>query len=284
MRDDELRSQTDYSVGQKEAAHRVLVEIVNILYEYRDDMLVIGGWVPDLLFPGQEHIGSIDVDILLNHKNLQESSYLSIERILVRNGYKKHPEKYFTFVKEVTVDGELYNVDLDIMAGMYGGTAESRRSQHIQGLKALKATGGNFAFEVPPIEIKIDARRPDGAFDTGRIRVVSIVPFLIMKAAALGRGKPKDAYDIYFCIKHYSGGIKELVNEFQPFLRFGLVNEMLEKLDEKFSSPEHAGPTDIVSFLEIYDDEEISMTKRDAYEQIAGLIELLRNNSIYTAH
>ena len=39
-----------------------------------------------------------------------------------------------------------------------------------------------------------------------------LVPFLIMKATALGRGKPKDAYDIYFCIKHYSGGIKELAN------------------------------------------------------------------------
>lgn len=276
MRDDELRSQTDYSEGQKEAAHRVLVEIVNILSDYRDDMLIIGGWVPDLLFPGQDHVGSIDVDVLLNHLNLQESSYLSIERILVKNGYKKHLEKYFTFVKEVTVGGELYNVDLDIMAGMYGGTAESRRSQHIQGLKALKATGGNFAFEVPPIEVKIDARRPDGAFDTGRIRVVSIVPFLIMKAAALGRGKTKDAYDIYFCIKHYLGGVKELANEFLPYLKFELVNEMIEKLKDKFSSPEHAGPADVVSFLELYDEEEISMIKRDTYEQIVSLIEFLK--------
>ena len=41
---------------------------------------------------------------------------------------------------------------------------------------------------------------------------------------------------------------------------------------------EHAGPTDIISFLEIYDYEEISITKRDVYEQIAGLIKLLRNN------
>lgn len=276
MRDDELRSQTDYSAGQKEAAHRVLVEIVNILNDYRDDMLIIGGWVPDLLFPGQDHVGSIDVDVLFNHLNLHESSYLSIERILLKNGYRKHPEKYFTFIKEVIVDGESYDVDLDIMAGMYGGTAESRRSQHIQGLKALKATGGNFAFEVPPIEVRIDARRPDGALDTGRIRVVSIVPFLIMKAAALGRGKPKDAYDIYFCIKHYLGGVKELANEFQAFLKFGLVNEMFEKLNDKFSSPEHAGPVDVVSFLEIYDEEEISMIKRDAFEQIASLIELLR--------
>lgn len=276
MRDDELRSQTDYSAGQKEAAHRVLVEIVNILNDYRDDMLIIGGWVPDLLFPGQDHVGSIDVDVLFNHLNLQESSYLSIERILLKNGYKKHQEKYFTFIKEVIVDGESYVVDLDIMAGMYGGTAESRRSQHIQGLKALKATGGNFAFEVPPIEVKIEAQRPDGIFDIGRIRVVSIIPFLIMKAAALGRGKPKDAYDIYFCIKHYSGGVKGLSNEFQAFLKVGLVNEMLENLNDKFSSPEHAGPADIVSFLEIYDEEEINMIKRDAFEQIASLIELLR--------
>jgi hypothetical protein len=276
MKDEGLRSQTDYSEGQKEAAYRVLMEIANILNDYRDDILIIGGWVPDLLFPGQAHVGSIDVDILLNHLNLHEYSYMNIERILLKSGYKKHPEKYFTFVREVFIDGQPYVVDLDIMAGMYGGTDKSRRSQHIQGLKALKATGGNFAFEVAPVEIKIDARRPDGAFDACKVRVIAIVPFLIMKISALGRGKPKDAYDIYFCIKHYIGGVKELVKEFHPFLKFGLVKEMLEKLAEKFSSPEHAGPADIVSFLEIHDEDEISMVKRDAYEQIANLIELLR--------
>ncbi len=178
----------------------------------------------------------------------------------------------------MTVEGERYNVDLDIMAGMYGGTDESRKSQHIQGLKALKITGGNFAFEVPPIEVKVDAPRPDGALDTGKIRVVAIVPFLIMKAAALGRGKPKDAYDIYFCIKHYPGGAKELANEFRPFLSLGLVKEMIEKLNEKFSSPEHAGPADIVSFLELYDEEEISMIRRDAFEQISSLIQTTNSN------
>jgi hypothetical protein len=55
----------------------------------------------------------------------------------------------------------------------------------------------------------------------------------------LGKGKPKDAYDIYFCIKHYQGGVKNLVNEFKPYIKHGLVIEMLEKLHEKFYSPEH---------------------------------------------
>lgn len=276
MRDEELRSQTDYSYGQKEAAHRILIEIGNILNEYEGDMLIIGGWVPDLMFPNKDHVGSIDVDLLVNHLALEEASYETIERILLKNGYVKHTEKYFAFVKIVIVDGIEYTVDLDIIAGMYGGTAEKRRSQHVQGLKALKATGGNFAFQVPPIKAMLDAKRPDGAMDRGSVNVISIVPYLIMKTAALGRGKAKDAYDIYFCIKNFDGGVDSLALKFQPFLEHGLVKEMLLKLQGKFASPEHAGSADIVSFLEIYDDEEIEMTKRDSFEQINRLIQLLQ--------
>jgi len=76
------------------------------------------------------------------------------------------------------VDNITYNVGLDILAGKYGGNSEQKHSQHIQGLKALKATGGNFAFEIPSVEKTFEARRPDGAIDTGRINVVSIVSFM----------------------------------------------------------------------------------------------------------
>lgn len=275
MKDEELKSQIDYSAGQKEAAHRVIVEIVNILSEYRDDMLIIGGWVPDMLFPGQDHIGSIDVDLLLNHLKLQEQSYENIKRVLLSNGYQEHPEKYFSYVKKVIIDGQEYEVDLDILAGMYGGTNESKGSQHIQGLKALKATGGNFAFEVEANEIEIHAKRPDGADDFCKARVVSIVPFLVMKAAALGRGKTKDAYDIYFCVKHYRGGVVALANEFKPYLKHNLIIEMRAKLKEKFASLNHAGPVDVALFLDLKDPEEQEMKKRDAYEQIAALLGIL---------
>ena len=37
MRDEELRSSRDYNEGQKEAAHRILIELVNLFDEYRDD-------------------------------------------------------------------------------------------------------------------------------------------------------------------------------------------------------------------------------------------------------
>lgn len=41
--------------------------------------------------------------------------------------YKEHPEKYFSFVKTVMVDGIPYDIDVDILAGMYSGTQSRRR-------------------------------------------------------------------------------------------------------------------------------------------------------------
>lgn len=106
IKDEDLKSSIDYSAGQKEAAHRILVELVNIFREYENDIRIIGGWVPDLMFPGEGHIGSVDVDVLINHLTLHDEGYQNMERILQRSGYKEHPDKYFSFVK--TVEAQLH--------------------------------------------------------------------------------------------------------------------------------------------------------------------------------
>lgn len=273
IHDEELRNSTDYSEGQKQAAHRVLVELVNLFNEYRDDIRIVGGWVPDLMFPEQDHVGSVDVDVLINHLTLKDSGYQTMSKILLKNGYTEHPEKYFSFIKTVEIEGEKYDVDVDILAGIYGGTASKKRSQHVQGIKALKATGGNFAFEFPPQQVKIQAERVDGAIDSAVINVVAVVPYMIMKTAAMGRGKAKDAYDIYFVIKHYAGGVEALAKEFDAVRDRPMVKEMKEKLSDKFGSEDHAGPKDVSDFMDLMDDEEIALIKRDAYEQVQALIE-----------
>lgn len=53
IRDEDLRSSIDYSEGQKEAAHRILIELVNLFQEYQEDIRLVGGWVPHLLFPAK---------------------------------------------------------------------------------------------------------------------------------------------------------------------------------------------------------------------------------------
>ena len=275
MRDEELRKSTDYLQGQKEAAHRILVEIVNLLSGYEEDIRVIGGWVPDLLYPGCGHIGSIDVDILLNHNKIAVDSYKNIEKILVRVGYSRHHDKYFSFIKSVEIAGIDYEVDVDFLAGKYGGTPEGKRSQHISGLKALKATGGNFAFDTDPVVKKIEAKRPDGALDIAHVNIVSIVPFFVMKAAALNRGKPKDAYDMYFCMEHYENGVRGLTQEFLPYKGREIIKTMCMSLSEKFASPNHVGPVDIASFIGT-EGETRTMLQRDAFEKFQYLIKALQ--------
>ncbi|MDD3363206.1 MAG: hypothetical protein PHW34_16215 [Hespellia sp.] len=142
-------------------------------------------------------------------------------------------------------------------------------------MRALKATGGNFAFKFPPQEIKVEAKRPDGAIDVATVNVIAVVPYLIMKTAALGRGKAKDAYDIYFIVKHYAGGVRKLANEFTKVQDQKLVLDMKQKLSDKFSSEKHSGPKDVLDFMDLLDDEEIEMTQRDAYEQIQELLRFI---------
>ena len=51
IRDEELRQVVDYSEGQKTAAYMILGEIVNLLGDLADNIRLIGGWVPSLLYP-----------------------------------------------------------------------------------------------------------------------------------------------------------------------------------------------------------------------------------------
>ena len=214
IKDENLKKVIDYSQGQKEAAYMVLGDIVNLLNAFSENIRIIGGWVPSLLYPEKEHIGSIDVDVLLNQLQIKRAeSYKTIKRLLQQNGYRRHPEKYFTFIKTVFVQGVKYDVDVDFLSGKYGGDG-GNVSKHVDGIKTLPATGGNFAFEFPPEDVRIEYRRFDGALDIGHVNVISAVPYLVMKTAALGRGKPKDAYDIYCTINYYPGGVRAFTEAF----------------------------------------------------------------------
>src|SRR5438876_496333 len=81
----EPRQRDDYSPRQIEAAHRVLVDIGQVLASFSDCVVVVGGWVPDLLLTDAEepHIGSIDVDLALDAAKLSEGRYAELLKLLL---------------------------------------------------------------------------------------------------------------------------------------------------------------------------------------------------------
>lgn len=218
----------DYTAEGIEAAHSVLIELVHLLGEYKDDIVLVGGWVPEVLLPhsSSAHVGSMDVDLALNHQKIQTAGYKMIQNLLASRGYEQGPQP-FIFFRTVNVRGNPVKVQVDLLAGEYEGSAKGRRHQKIQGVQARKARGCDLVFEMAE-EIRVEGTLPGGAHDVVTVRVASIVPFLVMKGMAMeDRLKEKDAYDIYYSLLNYPGGIDALAGEFKPRLHHGLVKEGL---------------------------------------------------------
>jgi len=264
---------TDYTAEAVEAARSVLLELTHLLGEYRDSIAIVGGWVPQLLIDHapRRHVGSLDVDVALNHRTLQEVGYKSILQLLLSRGYRPS-EQPFIFFRSVSIGQRTYEVEIDFLAGEYSGTTRGHRTQKVQDLRPRKARGCDLAVDLAT-ETTLTGTLPDGGKDTAIIRFASIVPFLVMKAMALaGRLMEKDAWDIYYCIRYYPGGVERLVKEFEPHLENGLVREALRNLAEKFASPDHIGPKQVADFDEITDPEERAFVQRDAFERVNTLL------------
>jgi len=117
---------------------------------------------------------------------------------------------------------------------------------------------------------------PDGALNEVTIKIATIIPFLVMKGMCIwDRYKKKDAYDIYFTILHYPGGINELVKIFQSFKSNKLVCEGLGKIKAKFKDIDAPGPVWLINFEDIDDEEEKERVKRDAYERVNAFLDTL---------
>ena len=269
----------DYTAEAIAAAKSVLIELVHLLGEYRENTVLIGGWVPELLLSAgaSQHVGSMDIDLALDHRRIGSADYKMIRELLLNRGYVQGTQP-FIFYRDVESGSKTIRVQVDFLSGEYAGTGKDHRHQKIQDLLARKVRGCELAFDLAQ-EVMITGDLPGGGLDTVSVRVASVVPFLIMKGMALDdRLKEKDAWDIYFCLLHYPGGIAALAEAFRPNLEHGLIREGIEKIRKHFSSLNHIGPKFVADFEEVEDTEERARIIRDAYERVQTLLVSLTNN------
>lgn len=272
-----MTTRRDYNAEALRATRTVLIELMQLLGEFRDHVVVVGGSVPGLLLSDspEPHIGTLDIDLAFDFRNIPDASYQTLLQALMSRGYRQGGQP-FQFFREVPFsDRDPITVEVDLLAGEYGGTGRSHRTQVVQDARARKTRACDLVFENNNV-IKIEGDLPGGGHLTVQCRVAAIAPFLVMKGMALAdRLKEKDAYDIYYCVHRYPGGLAALADAFRPHIENRLVREGLAKIREKFLSPEHAGPRWVADFLEIIDLEERAIQQRAAYEQITALLQKL---------
>ena len=70
----------DYGKKEVDACLSVLVELMTILGEFRDNIVLVGGWIPYFLMEKDqhEHVGSLDIDIALDFQKISGDTYTTI--------------------------------------------------------------------------------------------------------------------------------------------------------------------------------------------------------------
>lgn len=280
---------TQYPQKQVDISLALLFEILDALKGYGEDVVLVGGWAPYFLLKKfsdsdeQEHVGSLDADLALDFRHIPEDAYETILETIQRIGYSQRTNAAgkpipASFQKTVNVDGIPYTMQLDFLAGEYGGTAQSHRHQHVQEMLAHKARGADLVFDQHYTE-DVDGTLLNGARITVRMSFANEVAIFAMKGICIGqRSKPKDYYDLYMLAKHFKDGPADLAEQLGPHAKNPLLQEAIANVKRYFRMPEDFGPTSVADFLGEDDPESREILRRDAFEVVTAVLAQIAPN------
>ena len=274
----EPRRHDDYTARQVVAARRVLVDLGQVLAAFHDAIVVVGGWVPDLLLPAADpaHVGSIDVDLALDAGKLSGGRYAELVKLLLETRRYRQGEKAFQLVIDIDLkDGEPpVQVEVELLASS-NMSLEKHHPKLVENFRVLQFPAFAAAFYAP-VDTKIVGSMASGASNTVHLMVASLSALIVMKAHAVnGRDKPKDVYDLCYCLDQYPGGLATLAADWQARRGDPLVDGAIRILRDKFTTVDAYGPQQLAVFHDPLDDDERAAYARRAFELVQALLRLL---------
>lgn len=275
----EPQSAAEYDDRTTAAVKSVLIEMGQILGSFKGKFAIIGGAVPWLLLANEDmpHIGTLDVDVGLDAAALGDGEYATLIGALLGHGYAQRESlRRFQLVRQVPArdGGEAIDVVVDFLM--------PRDTKVVKNLPPLisdfavqHADGADLAIRFYQL-VAVAGQMPEGGTNRVEIAVCSIPALLAMKGHALaGRYKQKDAYDIYYCVRHYPGGIEALAQQCRPLLEHKSGVLGFQHIADKFDAFEGHGPTCVRRFVENTDalgDRTPEQWQQDAFGQIDALL------------
>ncbi|MBN2025675.1 MAG: hypothetical protein JW854_02770 [Actinobacteria bacterium] len=265
------------------ACKAVLFEIMKILAGYLDNIVLIGGNVPPLLFPDREedYAGTIDVDLAVDPADSGISILQHIIDDLLRAGYEKGNER-FRLERAVHLSGEDEPVKIyvDLLTTADTGIDQKKSDFFEMGIAFLEAEGCRLAFDTNE-EKTIEGTLPDGGIFRGRIRIPGTLQLIAMKGLAWeDRKEDKDAYDIYFCLDLGRDELNALIEQGAQFIKEEQIKRSLQYIGKNFRSPEYPGPVAVARYISTADTQESELIKRNASEKVTYFIRGLGIRSV----
>ncbi len=261
----------DYYEAITNASKSVLLEITTILKTYRDSFVLIGGWVPYFLLqenqpPGSNfsHIGSIDIDFVIDSETIDETIYATMAQMLLRRGYKPSKEILYQFERTVKseIDGKRYTIKIDFLCPVQPQRQKHRHSPIQPDMKARNLNDAEIVF-LSNQKIKLSGTLPDNGRTTVDFKMAALAGFMALKGIAFGdRYKEKDAYDIYVLCDYYKKGPVSVAKEIKSLKDNPIVRKGLIAIKERFRAIDSEGPYWVANFIASTDDEKNRIRQR----------------------
>lgn len=278
----EPQSAADYDDRTTAAVKTVLVEIGQILGSFKGKFAVIGGAVPWLLLDNENmpHVGTLDLDLGLNAEALGDGEYAILVEALMGHGYQQREElRRFQLVRQVPAGdgGAPIDVVVDFLMPRDADIAKNIPPL-IENFAVQKADGADLATHFYEM-VAVSGAMPAGGTNRVEIAVCSIPALLAMKGHAIERRhKQKDAYDIYYCVRNYPGGIKALAEACRTVLEQKSGVTGYRFIAGKFETVESYGPTSVRLFVQETDvlaDRTPEQWQQDAFGQVDAWLRAL---------
>jgi hypothetical protein len=274
-RQQDPQSANDYDDRTTQAAKSVLVEIGQVLGSFRGKFAIIGGSVPWLLLESEDmpHVGTLDVDLSLDAEALGDGEYATLVEALMAQGYNQREGfRRFQLVRTVPAQdgGQPIDIVVDFLMPRDADIVKNSPPL-VADFAVQKADGADLALRFHQF-VAVEAMMPNGGHNRVELAVCSIPALLAMKGHALnGRLKQKDAYDVYYCIRNYPGGIAALATDCHPLLKHQNAVDGYTFINAKFETLDSFGPTCVRRFVEesqILGERDPDQWQRDAFGQV----------------
>jgi hypothetical protein len=239
----------EYDAVASGLAERALLSAWAGLGSWHEELVLVGGLVPRYLCRPPEVAQALPRPVTLDADlgislGASMGQYGSLQMDLQAQGFRPDPDGKARFVRRI---GD-YTVPLDFLTESPPATSGVAM---VDGIPASITPGIDRALRSART-IYIEGVDLQGARQSCNVRVCAVGPFLALKLRAFAnRQAPKDAFDVFYTMLHYDGGILAAIAAFAEEARAGnpACAEATACLTQHFADERSSAPIRAANFV-----------------------------------
>jgi hypothetical protein len=261
---------TGYVPEQLRQVRATCLYVATKLGDLADETVIVGGLVPSLLVDQESaetaddrHVGTTDLDLGLALAILDDQRYQALTERLRQAGFSEDVNDEGKPTRQRwKIDGPP-KVTVDFLIAP---SREDDRPGTLRNIErdfaAIIAPGLHLAF-VDRQRVLLDGLTILGEKARREVWVAGAGAFVVLKALAFeSRGENKDAYDLFYILRHFGNALDDVVARLAPLLGDASAARALAVLERDFAEIESLGPRRVAEFLRGHRDEDLQADVR----------------------